>query len=513
MRKVGKFCFKLFLSAVLLSLGFHGAAADASRFETLNVGLPGDAIALDTMRAVDTMSFSVAGHISQSLVTVDGGTRELIPVLAERWEILDPQTYKFFLRQGVTFHNGEPFTAEDVVFSLTRAATDSIHAQSRGRFIDPDGFEIIDDHTVIVRTNGPVGGWLETMKHPYAVMKNRRAVEEAGDDYFRNPVGTGPFRFRNWVRGERIELEAFDDYHGQKPNFRYLNFLVIPDNSSRVIALETGAVDMIYAVPPGDVERLNASPDTQVVIGQGLVMIYMGMNTQRGPLSDPRVREAIHHAINKEAYNLIVYQGFAVIPDGPLPPAAAYIPQGSQRVPYDLERARELLQEAGYGDGFPLRLWVINFQDRISGATVMQSMLAQIGIDVQIEVFEAGTFQERMRTGEHDLFIHTWGMQTNRDVGHFWLSLFHSNSAATNMSLLNDELIDELLDLSNATLDTDARNVMFQQIWDRLGELRPIIGLSIPSELYGGRAGLRGMENFFDGRINYLGNLQLYLQP
>ena len=497
---------KIFLCATLVVMCVPARAAE---LETLNVGLPGDAVALDTMQAVDTISFSVARHISEPLLTVDGKTKKIVPVLAERWELLDSQTYKFYLRKDVKFHNGEPLTAADVVFSLTRAATSSVHAKARGKFIDVNGFQIIDDHTLIVKTVGPVGGWLETMKHPYAVILNKKAVEAAGADYFRSPVGTGPFKFKRWTKGERIELEAFDEYYGQKPRFKNLNFFVIPDDSSRIIALETGKIHMTYAVPPNDMERLNApSSPVRAVKGQGLVMIYFGMNTQKKPLDDPRVRKAIDYAINKEAYNQVVYQGLSVVPDGPLPPAGAYTPKGSKAYPHDVEKAEALLKEAGYADGFPLKLWVINFQDRINGATVIQSMLSQVGIKVQIEVFEAGVFDEKIKDGEHDLLIHTWGMQTNRDVGHYWLSLFHSQSIGnTNRTFLNDKLIDELLDKSNSTIDTEARNALFQQIWERLDELHPMIGLAVPSELYGTQKDLTGVDELHDGRINYLGNL------
>ncbi|GHS99856.1 diguanylate phosphodiesterase [Synergistales bacterium] len=504
-------CFSKFLLLCSVMFALGSGAAYAAGLETLNVGLPGDAVALDTMQAVDTISFSVARHISEPLVTVDGKTKEIVPVLAEKWELIDPQTYKFYLRKGVKFHNGEPLTAADVVFSLTRAATDSVHAKARGKFIDVNGFQIIDDHTLIVKTNGTVGGWLETMKHPYAIILNKKAFEAVGADYFRSPVGTGPFKFKSWTKGERIELEAFDDYYGKKPNFKNLNFLVIPDDSSRVIALETGKVDMTYAVPATDIERLNApGSKVQAVKGQGLVMIYFGMNTQKKPLDDPRVRKAIDYAINKEAYNQVVYQGLSNIPTGPLPPAAGYLPQPSKAYPYDIEKVKALLKEANYDFSIPLKLWVINFQDRINGATVIQSMLSQVGIKVEIEVFEAGVFDDRMKDGAHHMIIHTWGMQTNRDTGHYWLSLFQSQSIGnTNRTFLKDELIDELLNNSNATIETAKRNEFFQQIWERLDELHPMIGLSVPSELYGGRKDLVGLEDLYDGRINYLGNISL----
>ena len=161
------------LALLLLSVASTGFAKG---LETLTVGLPGDAKSLDPHQATDTMSFSVAKHINEPLVTVDGKTKQLVPVLAERWEIVDPQTYRFHLRKGVKFHNGDELTADDVVFSLKRAATTSVHAGSSGKYIDPEGFQIIDKYTVIVKTRGPVGGWLESMKHPYASIFSKRAV-------------------------------------------------------------------------------------------------------------------------------------------------------------------------------------------------------------------------------------------------------------------------------------------------------------------------------------------------
>lgn len=495
----------LFLICLFVS-GVWGA-----EMERFTLGLPGDAKTLDPQQAVDTFSFVVTKHINEPLVTVDGATKELVPVLAERWEILDAQTYKFYLKKGVRFHNGEELTAEDVVFSLTRATSkDSVHAGSRGKYIDPEGFEILDKHTVIVRTKGPVGGWLGSMKHPYANIYSKKAVESLGSEYFRNPVGTGPFKFKSWAKGEKIELERFEDYHGKKANFKEFDILVLPDDSSRVIALETGKVDMIYAVPPSEVERLESSSKVKVVKAPGLGLIYLGMNTKKKPFDDPRVRMAIEYAVNREAYDNVVYQGNSKAPTGPLVPASTFTPENVPSRAHDPQKAKELLKEAGYPEGFSAELWITNLQDRVNGATVLQSMLAQIGIKVNIQVFESGVFDEKVREGTFDMVISTWGMQTNRDAGHFWLSLFHSKSiGATNWTFLEDKTVDEGIDMVNTTIDEAVRKEMFQKVWERLDELHPVVALSVPDELYGARKDLMGLEKFRDGRLNYLGDLTL----
>ncbi len=504
----GKLFVRLFVATMLL---FVAATGFAKNMETFTLGLPGDAKTLDPHQAVDTLSFAVVKHINEPLVTVDGKTKELVPVLAERWEILDPQTYKFYLKKGVKFHNGEELTAEDVVFSLKRAASkDSLYAKSKGKYIDTDGFQIIDKYTLIVKTRGPVGGWLESMKHPYASIFSKKAVESAGAEYFRNPVGTGPFKFKSWVKGERMELVAFDDYHGKKPAFKNFNIVVLPDDSSRVIALETGKVDMIYNVPPSDFERLNASTGVKAVKTPGLNLIYLGMNTQKKPLNDPRVRLAIDYAINKEAYDAIVYQKNSAQPAGPLVPASTFTPAKPKIYPFDPAKAKALLTEAGYPNGLTLNLWISNFQDRVNGATVIQSMLGQVGIKVNIQVFESGVFDTKVKTNEQDLIISTWGMQTNRDAGQFWLSLFHSASiGSTNWTVLKDKEFDEELDVANATVDAAKRTVIFQKLWDRLDILHPVVSLAVPNELYGARKDMVGVEDLCDGRLNYLGNLTL----
>ena len=348
------------------------------------------------------------------------------------------------------------------------------------------------------------------MKHPYANIFNKKAVEEAGDEYFRNPVGTGPFEFKSWVKGERIELTAFEDYHGKKPNFKNLNILILPDDSSRVIALETGSVDMIYAVPPSDYDRLKDSSKVKVVNAPGLRILYLGMNNDKKPLNDPRVRLAIDYALNKDAFNEIVYQGNSVKPYGPLPTASTFTPANAEPCPYDPEKAKALLAEAGYPDGITLELWTGNFRDRVSGATVIQSMLAQVGIKVNIQVFESGVFDEQVKKNTHDLIISRWGMQTNRDAGQYWLPLFHSSSiGATNWTALKDETLDSYIDTVNTTVDEGKRKELFQKIWDRLDELHPVVVLTVPNELYGARKDLVGLENFYDGRLNYLGDLAL----
>lgn len=498
--------------AVSAALAASSIGLAAQRGEEIRVGVGIDAKNFDPHNSVDTFSFSMQKQIYESLFTIDGKTRQLTPVLAESYELLDDSTYKFHLRKGVKFHNGEELTAEDVVFSLKRVADPkhSVYAKTKGAWINPDGFEIIDKYTVIVRTNGPVGGWLGSMKHPYANILNKKAIEEAGDDYFRNPVGTGPYKFVKWVKGDRVELEAFEDYWGTKPYAKKLTFVVLPDDSTRIIALETGKVDMTYAVPPSDFERLLHSDKVKGVRAPGLVLLHMAMNTESPKLKDPRVRKAIEYAINKEAYVQVVYNGNGIVAKGPLPTACSWFPENPVKWDYNLELSKQLLAEAGVKD-LELTLWVMNAADRINGATVIQSMLGAVGIKVNVEVYENAVINDKARSepDKYDMYINTWGMQTNRDAGVYWQSVITSASvgSSTNVARISDPEIDRLMDESNRSVNEEERNKIFQKIWDRMNDLHPWVYLCHADELHGAQKDLLGVDELYDGKVNLLTGL------
>ena len=484
------------------------AASAFARGDTMTVGVAIDAKNLDPQNSVDTYSFCLTNQMYETLYTVDGKTRKLTPVLAESYDQIDEKTYRFHLKKGVKFHNGDEMTAEDVVFSLKRATSpQSVFANSKGRYIDPDGFKIEDKYTVIVKTRAPFGGFLESMKHPYASILCKRAVEEAGNTYSMNPVGTGAFKLIKWTKGEKLELEAFEDYHGEKPAYKKLTFLIIPDDSTRVIALETGKVDFVCAMPTAEFNRLQGSDKVQLVRAPGLVLYYLGMNTQSPKLADPRVRLAIEYAVDKAALNAVVYEGNSAPAIGPLLPVCSFFPENAAPFGYDPEKAKALLAEAGVKD-LKLTLWALNLQDLINSATVLQGMLAQVGIQLDIQVLENGVFNDRMKTGAYDMFLYMWGMMTNRDAAVYWQSLFTKKAiGTTNYTRLNDDQVDGWVTEATETLDTAKRNAIFQQTWDRINELHPMVYLAIPSELYGAQKDLKGVEDLCDGKISFLGKL------
>jgi len=502
----------LFLAAAAVFL-LAGAAA-AGTDDVLRVGVQLDAKNMDPHNSVDTYSFSIQKQMYEALVSYDSKTKKLVPALAESWEILDDTTYKFNLRKGVKFHNGEELTADDVLFSLTRVTTpDSMYNGSKGKYIDPNGFKVVDKYTIIVKTNGPSGGFLESMKHPYAFILNRKAVEAAGKDYSKAPVGTGPYMLENWVKGERITLKRFDDYHGKKGNFAKMDFLILPDNSSRMIALETDKIDFLYGVPFNEVERLRKDGKVQVVETPGSVLMHIGMNMRSKKLKDPNARLAIEYAVNKVAFNQVVYRNHAVVPQGPLVPATSWYPANPKGYDYDLAKAKDLLKKGGLKEGDKLTLLIMNVQERVDSATLLQAMLSQLGIQVEIKVLETAIFEQTLQKGNDDMYIGTWGIQTCPDASVYWQALFTKEAVGTtNKTFTEDDELDRLVREASATVDPAKKPAIFQKTWDEINKVHPMVYLSVPNEVHGASKKLAGVEDLLDGKINYLGNLSFAKQ-
>ena len=325
---------------------------------------------------------------------------QIVPWLATSYENPDELTWRFHLRQGVKFHNGNDFTADDVKFTLSRLAEDDSVWNAR-KFVDR--VEVVDDYTVDIITMEPYAAFMTRVVLWH--MTDEEYFEEVGADGFASaPIGTGPFEFVEWVKDERLVLEANPDYWGGSPRIQTVIFQPIPESATRIAALEAGDVDIITAVPPEYVDQ--APGGVEIATVPGTRAFYLGMNVNVEPFDDVRVRQAMNYAIDVESIIENVLNGLARRIDNPLLPEAfgyAATPVYS----YDLDKARSLLAEAGYPDGFEMELDTQPPLKEI--AEILAGQLSAVGINVKVNIMESAALYAKYEPGGSQTFLTSWG--------------------------------------------------------------------------------------------------------
>lgn len=407
----------LALAAMLILTGCGGggtdngesaqAPAEKADKDTLTVAVSADATSLDPENYNDIYSENIMKQVYNRLLEKDA-EENLVPGLATSIDQPDPTTYVVHLRDGVVFHNGEPLTPDDVIFSLERVAKSAKYAYIYGK-IDLDSFETPDEHTLKFRLTEPDGSFLQALSHPAASIVNRKAVEEAGDNYAQNPVGTGPYKMKSWTKLDNITLVKNEEYWGEPAAIPNLVFRVIPEANNRVIELESGGVDIAYDIAPTDISKVEENENLQLLRKMDNSVHFAGMDVSEGPFANVKAREALAHAVDMKAIVEAVYQGVGTVATGPVNPNFPYsISPETEPVSYDPELAKKLFEEAGVAPGTVFKIYVNDNPQRQDMATIMQSQLREIGYDADITVLEWGAYTEALKNKEHDIFFMSW---------------------------------------------------------------------------------------------------------
>lgn len=452
-----------------------------------------DAVSLDPHGENDQASSRVRRQIYDTLVIQDDNL-EIIPGLAVSWEHVDDLVWEFELRPNVYFHNGEPLTADDIKFSYDRLRDPETAAP--GAFIlgSVEKVEVIGDLKIRITTNAPFAPMLAHLSHGVTGIVNRKAVEEAGADYGTTVVvGTGAFKFENWSAGSHITLVRNPDYWGQVAAVDKVTFRSIPEGTVRAIELETGGVDIAMGVEPIDEGRLAQNPNVNIIRTPGLGADYVGFNCEKEPFDDVRVRQAINHAIDMDLIIEVVYAGQGVRAVSPISPTVWGANPNLEGYEFDPEKARALLAEAGYPDGFSTSIWTNSNPLRMQAAEIIQADLADIGIDVAVEIMEWGPYLADTADGKHDMFILGWTTVTaDADYGLF--PLFHSSAygASGNRTFWSTPRLDELLSNARANSDPDQRLEMYYEAQEIIAEGAPWIFMRAPINVDGTRVNISG---------------------
>lgn len=445
-----------------------GDGAATSYKDTLIWAQGADVTSLDPHQGKETPAVEVTCQIFDTLVVVNPETNEIEPQIAESWEQVDELTYVFKIRQGIKFHDGSDLTAEDVKFSLDRA----INSAAVSYIVDfIDTVTVDDEYTVTVKTKAPFAPALRNLAIPFAAIVPKAVVEADEAAFILNPVGSGPYQFVEWKQNDHVTLKAFDDYYAGKPATENLIMKVIPETSQRSIALETGEIDLAYDMAVNDVAKLKDSTELTVYEIPSLTCWYISMNMNKEPFNNPLVREALSYAIDRQLIIDTINAGSGQPADAIIAPGVfGYYSTGVRE--YDPEKAKELLAEAGYPDGFETSLWVNDNQSRIEMCQAMQNMFQQIGVECSVEVIEFGSFISRTTAGEHDMAYFGW-TTSSADADYSYYSLEHSTQqgAAGNRSFIADPEVDALIEEARTNSDEATRTELYKELAIKLDEI------------------------------------------
>lgn len=449
------------------SAGGGGTAAPTGYKDTLTWCQGSDVTSLDPHQGKETPAVQVTCQIFDTLVQVNPETGELEPQIAESWEQTDELTYVFKIREGVKFHDGSELTTADVKFSLDRA----INSAAVSYIVD--FIESVTDNgdgTVTVKTKAPYGPALRNLAIPFAAIVPKALVEADEANFILNPVGSGPYQFVEWKQGDHITMKAFDDYYAGKAATENLIMKVVPETAQRSIALETGEVDLAYGLSVNDIPKIEDNPDLVANVISSLSCTYISCNLNKAPFDNPKVREALSIAIDRQAIVDTINSGVGQPADAIIAPDVfGYYSTGVPE--YNPERAKQLLAEAGYPDGFSTSLWVNENQSRIEICQAVMAMLMDVGIQCTLETMEFGAYISRSSAGEHELACFGWTTSSG-DADYTYYSLEHSSQqgAPGNRSFINDPEVDKLIEDARASTDEATRKELYKELAIKLAE-------------------------------------------
>ncbi len=411
---------------------------------------------------------AIVTSIYETLVTYDENM-ELQPLLAESWDINnDGLEYIFHLRKGVQFHRdyGE-LKASDVVFTFQRMK-DIGDESTAGTLVGVNNFEVTaeDDYTVKFTLKEKDGSFLTHLSLWCGFIVSEAAVTDLGEDFERTPIGTGPFEFVSATFQESTEMKKFDGYWGEPADIDRVIAYYITDSDTMYTAFESGQLNMVNSEDTVKTAEYMERDDVNVIEGMSNQIIGFGLSTTRGPLADIRVRQAIFHAIDIDDFIDNFLGGVQSKTSCMIPESCAYALQDVFHPEYDVEKAKELLAEAGYADGFDLELGTYN-DDRADAAVIIQSYLAEIGINVKVTPLEIAAFGERAEAGEFDIWYCGWSASILPDD--FMVRGFKSDGIF-NYSQFNDPKYDELITNAAAELDEAKRGELYGEAQKYLAE-------------------------------------------
>ncbi len=435
---------------------------------TLRIGLDVDAGSGDPRLMRDTSAFRLKELVFSGLVYIKPDYSPA-PQLAESWDNPDPKTWIFKLRKGVKFHNGQELKAEDVKYTYETELDEKTAAPNRSFYTPIQKIEAVDDYTVKFTLDSAYGPFLSYMD--FAILP-KAVAEKQGADFGNAPIGTGPFKLVSWKRGDTIELEAFKDYVEGAPKLDKVVFKIVPDNSARVVALESGDLDLVQSpLSPQDVTRLQTKTGFKVARTPAAGYTYIGLNTADPILSDVKVRQALSYLVNREQILSSIYKGIGQVGRGPIPIGMWAYSADIPGYDYNPDKAKTLLDDAGWKagaggvrskGGAPLKLTLRTHTedpDRRQVIEVLQAEFTKAGIQADTTVADFPTMLNDMTAGKYQIAVIGWLNLANPDRAMFRQ---FTVGGAGNYGKYNNPDVDKLIKDARGVLDQNKAKEMYQ---------------------------------------------------
>ncbi len=484
--------FSILLAVIIFLSGCRGDIKKSKSADTITIAISSEPKRLNPVFLTDLISYSVSGLIFSGLTKFDKDMK-ITGDLAESWDILKGgKEIIFHLKNGVLWHDGNSFTAEDVVFTYKTFVSPHTGTHHSGHFGPVNEVKAIDRFTVSVSYSEPYGSALESWAIgiiPKHILQNKDINDTNFDD---SPIGTGPYKLKEWVHGQRLWLEAFDSYHKGRPKIKNLIMRVIPDSATQLLELKAGTVDLMELSPmqfDSQTNRKTFSSDFIKYRAGSFRYGFFGLNLIDRRFQDKRVRQAINYAIDKDSIINSVLMGFGCISTGPYPPEVWYYSKEAKSYAYNPQKALELMAEAGWRKGTDgilrkngdLMSFTIltNYENKenIKTAQIIQSNLKAIGIESDIRTLEWQAFRHNVISKhQFEAIVLSRAYLWDPDVYNLWHSSKTKEGEWNFLSYKNGE-VDMLLEEGRRTIEIAERQRIYHRLHELLAEEQPCIFL------------------------------------
>ncbi len=479
----------------LVASGCGGAPAVDTSKNDFVYAVGTEPTTLDPHFVTDVNTARAVMQLFETLVTWDENS-QIAPLLAKSWTVSeDKLTWTFTLQQGVKFHDGAPFNAEAVKYSIDRLVDPAVASPRASTAATIAKVSVRSEYEVDITVKQPSGAFLAQLTSYNLAIVSPKSAAEFGKEFGTHPAGTAPLKLAEWIPGQSLVFEGFADYWGEKTTVNKITYKVVPEDTSRVMMVKTGDADVVVGVPPIQVETLKTDSNVKVVIETGFRTIYVGMNLKHKPFDNPKVRQAINYAIDRQSIITYVLGGIGKMPVGVESTVISNAATDLAPYTYDPAKAKALLAEAGYPNGFKTTFHTPEGRYPMDKqvAEVVQSQLKEVGIDAEIKVLDWGAYQEATTKGEVTrLFLLGKGCPSGDPD--FDLSLSFTTGGSMNNSFYSNTTVDALLAQQRVNVDPVSRAAQLHELQRLIHEDAPWAVLYYEEQTMATRADIEGFE-------------------